>query len=319
MRPRIGLIFDGGGAKGAYQIGVWKALRELGLDRFVTAVAGTSVGGLNAALFVQDDPDKAFETAYHIWTNEIGTIKPSRITMALKKIIEENIDFTSFSQIKTDCFLSVFHRGQSGEYYETDISGQFIEKYVNNEMTYYNLRNISPKECHILFESCSTPKAIMLATSALPMLCRRVFIDKQASVDGGVPWGGDNSPVYPLSQPSSVCDIIITVHLSHIKNCIDKSQYSNVKIYELIPNVAPDMLGFFSGTINFDPHYSKYMINVGYNDSIDILRRLKMNLNYAEKEATVDNELKQLSSQRQEKKLKRLQQLSAVIDFNREE
>ena len=29
----IGLVFSGGGGKGAYQIGVWKYLREQGLDK----------------------------------------------------------------------------------------------------------------------------------------------------------------------------------------------------------------------------------------------------------------------------------------------
>ncbi|MCR4646634.1 MAG: patatin-like phospholipase family protein [Oscillospiraceae bacterium] len=68
---KLGLVLDGGGAKGAYQIGVWKAMREFGLDRQVTAIAGTSVGGLNAVLFAQGD----FELAYHIWTEEIDRMQ----------------------------------------------------------------------------------------------------------------------------------------------------------------------------------------------------------------------------------------------------
>ena len=48
-----GLALEGGGAKGAYQIGAWKALREAGI-RF-SAVSGTSVGALNGAMIVMDD------------------------------------------------------------------------------------------------------------------------------------------------------------------------------------------------------------------------------------------------------------------------
>jgi len=51
MENKIGLAFVGGGGKGAYQIGVWKALCETGLDKQVQAVSGTSVGALNAAMF----------------------------------------------------------------------------------------------------------------------------------------------------------------------------------------------------------------------------------------------------------------------------
>jgi len=47
----IGLVLAGGGAKGGYQIGVWRTLREMGIDRLVTGVAGASVGAINAALF----------------------------------------------------------------------------------------------------------------------------------------------------------------------------------------------------------------------------------------------------------------------------
>lgn len=46
---RVGLVLSGGGAKAAYQIGCWKALRAMGLDRF-EAVAGSSVGAINAVL-----------------------------------------------------------------------------------------------------------------------------------------------------------------------------------------------------------------------------------------------------------------------------
>lgn len=63
MKPVIdinepyGLVFDGGGARGAYQIGAWKALREAGVK--ISAVAGTSVGALNGALVCMDDVEQA--------------------------------------------------------------------------------------------------------------------------------------------------------------------------------------------------------------------------------------------------------------------
>ena len=49
--PDIGLVLCGGGGRGAYQIGVWQALNELGLDRYINGVSGTSAGALNTALF----------------------------------------------------------------------------------------------------------------------------------------------------------------------------------------------------------------------------------------------------------------------------
>lgn len=49
-RPlKRGLVLEGGGGKGAYQIGALQALRECGIN--FHCVAGTSVGALNAVLF----------------------------------------------------------------------------------------------------------------------------------------------------------------------------------------------------------------------------------------------------------------------------
>lgn len=47
----VGLVLSGGGGKGAYEIGVWKALDEYGVTPNIGAISGTSVGALNSALF----------------------------------------------------------------------------------------------------------------------------------------------------------------------------------------------------------------------------------------------------------------------------
>ena len=61
LNKEYGLVFDGGGARGAYQIGAWRALSEAGVK--ISAVAGTSVGALNGALVCMGDLEKA----EHIW------------------------------------------------------------------------------------------------------------------------------------------------------------------------------------------------------------------------------------------------------------
>ena len=57
----IGLVLCGGGAKGAYQVGVIRVLEEFGLLDEVQAVAGASIGGINGALFLQYTPDEIEE------------------------------------------------------------------------------------------------------------------------------------------------------------------------------------------------------------------------------------------------------------------
>lgn len=58
-----GLVLGGGGSRGAYEIGVWRAARELKIDFDV--VTGTSIGALNGALVVQGDYDFAVD----MWEN----------------------------------------------------------------------------------------------------------------------------------------------------------------------------------------------------------------------------------------------------------
>ncbi len=41
---KIGLVLSGGGAKGAYQIGMLRALEEAGLKKEQLVMAGTSIG-----------------------------------------------------------------------------------------------------------------------------------------------------------------------------------------------------------------------------------------------------------------------------------
>ncbi len=58
-----GLVFGGGGARGAYQLGVWRAIRKMGIR--IGAVAGASIGSMNGALFVQGD----LNLAQRAWRN----------------------------------------------------------------------------------------------------------------------------------------------------------------------------------------------------------------------------------------------------------
>lgn len=57
----LALVLGGGGAKGAYEIGVWRALIELDIDSKIDIAVGTSIGSLNAAFVAQRDYDKAIE------------------------------------------------------------------------------------------------------------------------------------------------------------------------------------------------------------------------------------------------------------------
>ena len=81
LTKEYGLVLEGGGAKGAYQIGAWKALREAGVK--LRGIAGTSVGALNGALICMDDLEKA----QYLWEN----ISYSKIISVEDDVMEQII------------------------------------------------------------------------------------------------------------------------------------------------------------------------------------------------------------------------------------
>lgn len=259
MEHKIGLVFDGGGGKGAYQVGVWKALKEAGLDKCVTAIAGTSVGGLNAALFVKGD----LKLAEKIWTKDISKINTLEIGKGVGELIDQNLgDMSFFSESKIDCFITTTNKGggRDNGIIDTAVDGKHIKKFVSGKAVYFNMRYIDDKRDALL--NASMRKSVLLATSALPVLCRAIKIDGKHYIDGGVM---DNSPYYPLLFKKGT-DTIIVVHLGTEKAIYDKFGVSDdVSILEIVP--SGDTGGFFNGTVNFDTKHAEALMKMGYNDA----------------------------------------------------
>ena len=67
---KTGIALAGGGSKGSYQTGAWKALRELGIDYDI--VTGTSIGAINGALMVMLRPSVISQP----WPQEAVTVAP---------------------------------------------------------------------------------------------------------------------------------------------------------------------------------------------------------------------------------------------------
>ena len=74
MQKKRAIVLAGGGSRGSYQIGVWRALRELGVD--FSIVSGTSVGALNGALMTQGDFARAEQMWLHIGNSSVMSAIP---------------------------------------------------------------------------------------------------------------------------------------------------------------------------------------------------------------------------------------------------
>ena len=92
----LAIVLSGGGAKGAYEMGVWKALRRLRIKYQI--ITGTSIGALNGMLMVQND----FYKCLRMWKNinydmiydNFGNVKTTQemYLAYLNKIIDGGID-----------------------------------------------------------------------------------------------------------------------------------------------------------------------------------------------------------------------------------
>jgi NTE family protein len=64
-RPQVVLVLQGGGALGAYQVGVVQALHEAGIEP--DWVIGTSIGAINGALVAGNDPARRMDCLNGFW------------------------------------------------------------------------------------------------------------------------------------------------------------------------------------------------------------------------------------------------------------
>lgn len=239
----IGIVFEGGGGKGAYQIGVWKAIRELGLESFVTSVSGTSVGALNAALFYMGSLGYAEELWRSITDDDILHIKGNDIfengncifsSEKLKELIEAAIRVPPKNTNCKSCYVTCRYRDR-------------------NEFRYFRWSD---------FFDLELKKSVLLASAAIPIVFESVNIDGEWYIDGGA--NGDNIPIRPLERENLDC--IIVAHLS--EKPVKVNTFKGLLI-EIFP--SENLGGFLQGTMDFSAQSTAKRIKLGYEDTMKVL------------------------------------------------
>lgn len=261
---KVALVLSGGGGKGAYEIGVWKALKEFGIDKKITAIAGTSVGALNAALFLQGDIDIAEEVWRNISNEKILKIDKTEI---LKKLLIE----TGVTSSIANAYL--ISKGKTGVFSRDGLL-EIMEKYVD-------LNTVSQSKVQCFISCCEIPKKvvkyfkinnkseerikdILLASSALPVIYDNVIIDGKRYIDGGIV---DNTPVKPLYDIGY--RTIIVVHLNN-DNIVKDTDFPGINMFQIIPKTSQG--NFISGTLDFDKEHAEIRMNQGYEDTYKLIR-----------------------------------------------
>ena len=87
-----GLVLEGGGAKGSYHMGVYKALRESGIE--IKGVVGTSIGALNGAMIAQNDYERCYDLWNEITYSMVVDVDDNEIDKIMQlKLVKEDLSF----------------------------------------------------------------------------------------------------------------------------------------------------------------------------------------------------------------------------------
>lgn len=263
---KVGLVLAGGGGKGAYQLGVWKALKQFGIDKYIKIFSGTSVGAINAVLFAQNDLRKAEA----MWNEvDMETLIPLNKMELIKKGIQLAIGAKGLKYIKKYNMGRVIENGDVS----TDGFMKFLDKYIDinkikaRGVTCYasctEMPDFNVKYFKINNYEDSVAKNIILGSASLPLIYKSSVIDGKRYLDGGMV---DNVPIKPVYDAG--CDIIIVVPLSKSVH-IDKKKFPNAIIIEISPTKLNE--GVIDGVLNLDLEAKRKRINAGYLDAINAL------------------------------------------------
>ncbi len=188
MEHPVGLVLGGGGVRGAYQMGVWKAYREEGIS--FAAVAGTSVGAINGAMVAQGDFDSALEAWTTLDISHVMNLSSGR-----------SLSFSSHEIMDPWSFVSLMWAEKKLDItpLRETLSHYIDEKRVRESPIQFALCTVSlhtRKFLTLYKEDIPEGQLIdyILASSALPMLFR-CKIDGQEFFDGGLI---DNLPLSAL-------------------------------------------------------------------------------------------------------------------------
>lgn len=281
---KLGLVLAGGGAKGAYEVGVYQALKELELIEAIKVISGTSIGSINALLFAMDNPKVIQESWSSLnYSDFLISQERKKITdlpQLVGKIKNISIEGGMFDQSKLSDLGIMSRIGIEN----------FIDKYTDmgsiescGKEIYANAYNIDEERCEYFRLNGCTEQEIkdrVLASCSVPHMFKPVVINGMRYADGGISSplysksNIDNVPMLPLREYE--LDGIIVVHLSY-KNKIHRTGFEGTKIIEIYPSAPLAMINGV-GTINISKSTIQNNIELGYRDAMVILAPMVIQL-----------------------------------------
>ena len=254
-KKEYGLVLSGGGTRGAYQVGVWKALKELEID--IKAIVGTSIGALNGALFLQDDFSRTVKMYEQIKIDNIMKIEGVNSN---KNIFDLSNIFNLAANLKkqkgidnTPLREMIKQYIDMDKLYNSEIDFGLVTYSVKNKTPLQKFKNEIPKE---------KMEDYLLASSCFPIF-KPQTIDAEEYFDGGL---YDNAPSNMLIEKGYKNIIIADIEgMGFGRKSINKNVY--VKVIRPTEDLG--------GTFEFNHEKIINNIKMGYLDTMKSFNKLQ--------------------------------------------
>lgn len=251
IKDKKAVVLSGGGARGSYQIGVWKALREVGYDYKI--VTGCSVGSINGAMMVLDEFDKSMELWEIIETEKImnydisGDVNtPHKLFAVLTNMVGKAVKDKGISTSPLKKVLDQFIHGDD-----------IINSGIDYGITVTKLNGFKGKEIFIKDIDCHKINDYIMGSSAFYPVMQSYNIDGEEYIDGGY---YNNMPISMALDMGAT--EILAVDLKSIGLVKKQKIPSDVKSTTI---TASWDLG---ALLMFSPHRAIRNIQLGYLDGL---------------------------------------------------
>lgn len=246
---KTALVLSGGGSRGAYEIGVWKALCALEIK--IDLVVGTSVGAINGAMVAQGDLEAAERLWPQLETDMVFDVEttgiPAEDALAYAKEI-------------------VLHGGADASGLKSLLMQYIHEDNVRNSSVEYGLvtTEFPSMEGHFLYlediPQGQLTNYILASASCFPAV-RRCIIGEKQFIDGGY---RDNMPVEMAMKKGASRIIAVDLQAAGFtrKHTVEQAQEEAEEFHLL---KSPLDLGDF---LIFDSDNTSRLMQLGYLDTM---------------------------------------------------
>ena len=242
-----GVVLEGGGARGAYQIGALKAVTEAGIR--IGAVAGASVGALNGAFLCMGDLKAAEELWGNLAYSQILNVKASTVPQlmaeARKVVSGRGLDITPFKELLEKYVDEEKIRSSPCDLYVTSLS------VTDRREVVFDVKQAPP----------GTIKDVLLASAFFPAF-KNEKLGGKTYLDGGMV---NNVPVDVLAERGYKNLIVIRIYGIGVDTERRAELPEDVNVYRIAPRRN------LGGILEFEKKRTRRSMTLGYFDAKRLL------------------------------------------------